>query len=92
MESITEEMGLQNGWYEEAKAMTPDKLTEFIDKMMNNYNHDYGCDRQCHQSEPTRRDYWLPGELHHVGVLAPLQPHRRPCPPRAVRRYALSAI
>ncbi|MFW6145537.1 MAG: hypothetical protein ACOC4Y_01930 [bacterium] len=41
-EPVKEEMGLQDGWYEEAKEMTPEKLPAFIDKLTLHYNHDYG--------------------------------------------------
>lgn len=45
-EKITEEQGLHKPWYDEAKAMTPDKLGEFIRKLTQNYEHDYGT--ICH--------------------------------------------
>ena len=46
MESITEEMGLHKGWYEEARQMTVEKLPEFIRKLTQDYDHDYGT--ICH--------------------------------------------
>lgn len=37
---ITEDMGEQVKWYEEAKGMTLEKLPEFISKLSNDYSHD----------------------------------------------------
>lgn len=45
-ESITEEMGLHKEWAKEARDMTLAKLPEFINRLMNEYNHDYGT--ICH--------------------------------------------
>lgn len=39
---ITEEMGLDKEWYEEAKEMTAEKLPEFIRHLTEDYGHDYG--------------------------------------------------
>lgn len=44
--NITEEMNIHKEWYEEAKKMTVEKLPEFINKLTNNYGHDYGT--ICH--------------------------------------------
>jgi len=44
--NITEEMAVHTEWYREAKNMKLDNLTEFINKLMNDYNHDYGT--ICH--------------------------------------------
>jgi len=46
MKNITEEMGVHKKWYEEARKMTPEKLPEFIRKLTEDYNHDYGT--ICH--------------------------------------------
>jgi len=43
---ITEEMKLQDEWYKEAKDQTLETLPEFINKLINNYSHDYGT--ICH--------------------------------------------
>ena len=43
---ITEEMKVQDEWYKEAKSMTLDKLPDFLNKLMNDYGHDYGT--ICH--------------------------------------------
>lgn len=45
-ESITEEMKIHDQWYKEARNMTPDKLPDFINRLLNDYNHDYGT--ICH--------------------------------------------
>lgn len=44
--TITEEMGIHKEWYREARDMTLDKLPEFLDKLANGYQHDYGT--ICH--------------------------------------------
>lgn len=38
---ITEEMYLEKEWYEDAKQQTRESLPAFIEKMMNQYGHDY---------------------------------------------------
>lgn len=43
---ITEKMGVHEDWYEEAKEITPENLDEFIKKLTEDYNHDYGT--ICH--------------------------------------------
>lgn len=43
---ISEEMRLEKEWFEEAKKQTPKTLTAFIDRVMNDYIHDYGT--VCH--------------------------------------------
>lgn len=43
---VTEEMHPEVKWFEEAKKQTFDTLPKFIDKMMNEYIHDYGT--ICH--------------------------------------------
>ena len=43
---ITEEMKVQDEWYKEARDMTLDKLPEFLNRIMNDYSHDYGT--ICH--------------------------------------------
>lgn len=45
-EKITEEMGVHKQWYEEAHDMTADRLPEFIRKLTEDYQHDYGT--ICH--------------------------------------------
>jgi hypothetical protein len=37
---ITEEMGIHNEWYDEAKGVTLDSLSAFISKLTNDYSHD----------------------------------------------------
>lgn len=44
--AITESMKLQEEWYKEAAEMTLEKLPEFLDKLQNFYEHDYGT--ICH--------------------------------------------
>lgn len=39
-------MNIHNDWYEEAKNMTLDELPKFINKLLNDYKHDYGT--ICH--------------------------------------------
>lgn len=39
---ITEEMGTHKEWYKEARDMTLEKLPAFLDKLVNEYGHDYG--------------------------------------------------
>lgn len=46
MKSITEEMGLQKEWMEEAKGMTLENLPDFLKKLTEDYSHDYGT--ICH--------------------------------------------
>ena len=46
-ETITEEMRLDKGWFEEAKKIeTVEDLAKFVNHLLNDYNHDYGtcCD------------------------------------------------
>lgn len=43
---ITEEMGIQEKWYKEAKEINIEELPEFIRKLTENYSHDYGT--ICH--------------------------------------------
>ena len=43
---ITEDMGLQNEWYERAKSMRPEDFPEFFREMTEDYIHDYGT--VCH--------------------------------------------
>lgn len=43
---ITEEMGLQKEWMAEAQKMTLERLPEFIKKLTEEYDHDYGT--ICH--------------------------------------------
>lgn len=45
-QQITEEMGLQKEWYKEARTIKLDTLKPFIDRLMNEYEHDYGT--ICH--------------------------------------------
>ncbi len=43
MQAITEEMGIHKQWYEQAKLLkTSEELKEFVDKLINDYSHDYG--------------------------------------------------
>lgn len=45
--AITEEMHLEKEWFEKsAKIQTIDELTQFINKVLNSYSHDYGT--ACH--------------------------------------------
>ena len=44
--AITEDMGLQKGWYERAKSMKPDVFPEFFRELTEDYKHDYGT--VCH--------------------------------------------
>lgn len=39
---ITEDMGVQEGWYKEAKEVTPENLSNFIEELTEKYSHDYG--------------------------------------------------
>lgn len=41
-ETVTEGMHPEKEWFEEASNMTLDKLPDFIKRMTNSYNHDYG--------------------------------------------------
>lgn len=43
---ITEEMKIQEEWYKEARDMTIDKLPDFLNKLTDQYHHDYGT--ICH--------------------------------------------
>ena len=43
---ITEDMGLQNEWYERAKSMKPEDFSEFFREMTEDYINDYGT--VCH--------------------------------------------
>lgn len=43
---ITEKDGEQDKWYVEAKTMTADELPAFVNKLINEYRHDYGT--ICH--------------------------------------------
>ena len=45
-EQISEEMKIHEVWYKEAKNMTLEGLPEFINHLMNDYEHDYGT--ICH--------------------------------------------
>jgi len=45
-QTIAEEMNIQDEWYAEANEMTLDKLEDFLNHIMNDYNHDYGT--ICH--------------------------------------------
>jgi len=45
-ELITEEMGIQKEWYAELEKMDMENLPVFIDKLVNQYEHDYGT--ICH--------------------------------------------
>ena len=44
--TITEEMKLQDEWYKEAKEQTLETLPEFMRKLAEDYEHDYGT--ICH--------------------------------------------
>lgn len=46
MQTITEEMGIQKEWAKECDEMTLEKLPEFIRKLTQDYQHDYGT--ICH--------------------------------------------
>ena len=46
MQQITEEMKVHEEWYKEAEKMTLDALPEFVNRLMNEYGHDYGT--ICH--------------------------------------------
>lgn len=46
MQAITEEDKIHESWYEEAKGMTIEELPNFIDRLLNEYKHDYGI--ICH--------------------------------------------
>lgn len=46
MESITEEMKIHEIWYKETKNYDLETLPEFLNHLMNDYNHDYGT--ICH--------------------------------------------
>jgi hypothetical protein len=46
MKEITEEMGLQDEWYKEARDMTLENLPAFLEKLATEYGHDYGT--ICH--------------------------------------------
>lgn len=43
---ITEEMKVHEEWYKESETITLDKLPEFLNRLMNDYGHDYGT--ICH--------------------------------------------
>lgn len=43
---ITEEMGVHKEWYVQAKEQSRETLPEFLDHLMNDYEHDYGT--ICH--------------------------------------------
>lgn len=43
---ITEEMNLQEEWFNQAKNIKLNSLQEFIDHLLNDYEHDYGT--ICH--------------------------------------------
>jgi len=45
-QTITEEMNIHDEWYKESEEMTLDKLSDFINHLMNDYVHDYGT--ICH--------------------------------------------
>jgi hypothetical protein len=45
-QTITEESGIHNEWYEEAKKVTLETLPAFVTKLCNDYSHDYGT--ICH--------------------------------------------
>lgn len=46
MQTINEEMHLEEQWFKEAQNQTLDTLTQFIDHLMTDYSHDYGT--ICH--------------------------------------------
>ena len=43
---ITEEMGIHEEWYERAREMEQEELPDFVDELINEYQHDYGT--ICH--------------------------------------------
>lgn len=45
-QNITEEMKVHEQWYEESKKQTPETIASFIERLITNYNHDYGT--ICH--------------------------------------------
>jgi hypothetical protein len=45
-EIITEEMGVHKDWYKQAKEMRPEDLPNFINRLLDDYEHDYGT--ICH--------------------------------------------
>ena len=45
-ETVREEDRPEEEWFKEASRMKLDKLPEFMDRMLNHYNHDYGT--ICH--------------------------------------------
>ena len=45
-EPITEEMHREKEWFEEAKQQTIETLPDFMERIMNGYDHDYGT--VCH--------------------------------------------
>lgn len=45
-QAITEAMNVHQAWVEEAKGMTPARLAEFTERVINGYEHDYGT--ICH--------------------------------------------
>lgn len=46
MIDITEESGVHKEWYKEAREVSLDNLPEFINRICNGFNHDYGT--ICH--------------------------------------------
>lgn len=46
MKKITEEIHLEEEWFDDAKKQTLDTLPEFVRHIMNDYEHDYGT--VCH--------------------------------------------
>lgn len=40
--AITEEMGEHKQWYEEARTVTPATIDDFMNRLIYNYQHDYG--------------------------------------------------
>ena len=46
MEIINEEMHLEKEWFEQAREQTLETLPQFIDHLMNDFEHDYGT--VCH--------------------------------------------
>ena len=46
MTVINEEMHLENEWFKQAQEQTIDTLSQFINHLMNDYQHDYGT--ICH--------------------------------------------
>jgi hypothetical protein len=47
MQGVTEEMGTYKEWYVEAKDQTLETLPEFLRKLTQDYNHDYGTVRHA---------------------------------------------